>query len=201
MANPGAAKAASAMRTGDIDIVGRKGAVRFAVATLEDWQTLCAVLDDLSAEGVEAEASIVLTAEACARARADATERIRALLDRTIELHFPADPSAHCSAGKLADALSSRQAEGARSLAEALTPWLTRNQAAELQGQIARGRLALWLELSQPEHHGTVCGRLVRASIDIVELCSIDLPDNGSKHPADRERHRRRRHHEKAKEA
>ena len=170
------------MKTADIDAFCRPGSIQFAVATLEGWESLRSVLDDLKAEGVEVEVSVMLTADARARARAcieageAATGTASALLDHAVELRFPgAQQRAYCTAGKLADALSKRQAEGARNLADALTGWLIHHQAVELQSQIGRGRLVLWLELSEPEHRGLVCGRLVRASIDIVELCSIEL--------------------------
>jgi hypothetical protein len=167
------------MKTAEIDAFGRPRAMQFAIATLEGWEILRAVIDDLRAEGVDVCASIMLAAEACARLRssmrADDAAETSVLLADIVELHFPASKQrAYCTAGKLADALSRRQAEGARSLAEALTGWLLHSQAVALEGQIDRGRLVLWLELSEPKHHGIVCGRLVRASIDIVEVCKID---------------------------
>jgi len=184
------------MKTADIDAFCRSGAIQFAVATLDSWESLCAVLNDLKAEGVEVEASVMLTADARARARAcieageAATGAASALLDHAVELRFPGSQQrAYCTAGKLADALSQRQAEGARNLADALTGWLIHTHAIELQSQIDRGRLVVWLELSESEHRGIVCGRFVRASIDIVELCSIDLPQvrTTPKHPVIRE--------------
>lgn len=184
------------MKTVDIDAFCRPGAIQFAIATLDGWESLRAVLDDLKAEGVEVEVAVMLTADARARARAcieaaeAATGAGSALLDHTVELRFPSSQQlAYCTAGKLADALSKRQAEGARNLADALTGWLIHSQAVELQSQIGRGRLVVWLELSEPEHRGIVCGRFVRASIDIVELCAIDLPQvrTTQKHPVVRE--------------
>lgn len=184
------------MKTADIDAFCRPGAIQFAVATLENWEGLSAVLNDLKAEGVEVEVSIMLAADARARARAcieageAGTGAASPLLDHAVELRFPGlQQFAYCTAGKLADALGQRQAEGARNLADALTGWVTHHQAVELQSQIGLGRLVLWFELSAPEHRGIVCGRLVRASIDIVELCSINLPQVPAtlKHPVVRE--------------
>ena len=170
------------MKTADIDAFCRPGAIQFAVATLEGWDSLRAVLDDLKAEGVEVNVSVMLTADARARARAcieagdAATKTASALLDHAVELRFPGSQQhAYCAVGKLADALAQRQDKGTRNLADALTGWLIHHQAIDLQDQIDRGRLVLWLELSEPEHRALVCGRLVRASIHIVELCSIDL--------------------------
>lgn len=180
------------MKTADIDAFCRPGAIQFAVATLDGWESLRAVLDDLKAEGVEVEVAVMLTADARARARAcieagePAAGAGSALLDHTVELRFPSSQQlAYCTAGKLADALSRRRAQGARSLADALTGWLTHHQAVELHNQIGRGRLVLWLELSDAEHRGLICGRLVRASVDIVELCSIQL---SAREPAVRDR-------------
>lgn len=184
------------MKIADIDAFCHPGAIQFAVATLENWESLCAVLRDLKAEGVEVEVSVMLTADARARARASieageaGTGAASALLDHAVELRFPGSQQrAYCTAGKLAGALGQRQAEGARNLADALTGWVTHHQAVELQSQIDRGRLVVWLDLSESEHRGIVCGRFVRASIDIVELCSIDLPQvrTTPKHPVVRE--------------
>ena len=171
------------MKTGDIDAFCRPGAIQFAVATLESWESLCAVLDELKAEGIEVEVSVMLAVEERARIEAgEATAAaVQALLGQGVELHFPGSQlRTYCTSGKLADALGRRQAEGARSLADALTGWLIHAQAVELQRQIDRGRLVAWLELSEPEHRAIVCGRVVPASVDMVGLCSIDLPQNGT---------------------
>lgn len=169
------------MKTGDIDAFCRPGAIQFAVATLEGWESLSAILADLKAEGIEIEVSVMLAAEARARIEAGASTSgaVPALLNPDVELRFPGSQlRTYCTAGKLADALGRRLAEGARSLADALTGWLIHAQAVELQRQIGRGRLVVWLELSEPEHRAIVCGRVVPASIDMVGLCSIDLPQN-----------------------
>jgi hypothetical protein len=167
------------MKTGDIDAFCRPGAMQFAVATLESWESLRAVLDELKTDGIEVEVAVMLAVDA--RARIEAGEAtagaVRALLGHGVELQFPGSRlRTYCTAGKIADALGRRQAEGARSLADALTGWLIHAQAVELQRQIDRGRLVAWLELSGAEHRAIVCGRVVPASIEMVGLCSIDLP-------------------------
>nr|HEU4377987.1 hypothetical protein [Hyphomicrobiaceae bacterium] len=166
------------MKTGDIDAFCRPGAVQFAVATLEGWESLNAILADLKAQGIEVEVSVMLAAEAPARGEAALATAgaVSALLNPDVELRFSGSQlRTYCTAGKLADALGRRQAEGARSLADALTVWLLHAQAVELQRQIGRGRLVAWLEVSEPEQRAIVCGRIVPASIDMVGLCSIDL--------------------------
>ena len=178
------------MTTGDIDAFCRPGAIQFAVATLESWESLCAVLDDLKAEGIEVKVSVMLAVETRAdiEARLANTRALAALLDQGVELRFPGSHlHTYCTAGKLADALGWRQAEGARSLADALTGWLIHAQAVELQRQVGRGKLVAWLELPEPEHRAIVFGRVVPASIDMVGLCSIDPPP--LQHTAIRERH------------
>ncbi|MET0652861.1 MAG: hypothetical protein ABWY63_10105 [Hyphomicrobiaceae bacterium] len=167
------------MTTGDIDAFCRPGAIQFAVATLESWESLRAVLDDLKTEGIEVEVAVMLAVEARARIEAGdaAAGAVPALLGQGVELQFPGSQlRTYCTAGKIADALGRRRAEGARSLADAFTGWLIHAQAVEMQRQISRGRLVAWLELSEPEQRAIVCGRVVAASIDMVGLCSIDMP-------------------------
>jgi hypothetical protein len=167
------------MKTGDIDAFCRPGAIQFAVATLEGWGSLIAILEDFKAEGIEVKISVMLAAEgrASSEGGSSAMGGVPAGLVPDVELQFPGSRlRICCTSGRLADALARRQAEGARSLADALTGWLIHAQAVELQRQIGRGRLVAWLELSEPEHRSIVCGRVVPASLEMVGLCSIDLP-------------------------
>src|SRR6186997_1537548 len=98
------------MTTGDIDAFCRPGAIQFAVATLESWESLCAVLDDLKAEGVEVKVSVMLAVETRAdiEARLATTRALAALLDQGVELRFSGSP---------AHLLHRRQARGCARLA------------------------------------------------------------------------------------
>jgi hypothetical protein len=62
---------------------------------------------------------------------------------------------------------------GAVSLANALRVWLSSEQARELASHVDKGHVVLWLELRTSEEFGDLCGRLVQASLHLIELCNI----------------------------
>jgi hypothetical protein len=98
------------------------------------------------------------------------------LVQNMAELRFAAlRESVHCTAGRLADALAKRSADGVHDLANALRGWMSSEQAREVQWHVERGHIVLWLEPPTSDDVDTACARLVRASPHLVELCNVDF--------------------------
>jgi len=76
------------------------------------------------------------------------------------------------TAGGLAHELAARCARGVHRLAGALSPWVGREHADELQRHIEKGKLVLRFELAQPQDLGAVCGRLIQTSPHVVGMCN-----------------------------
>jgi hypothetical protein len=141
------------------------------VAVFDDWETLHAVLVDMETD--KAAQSVTLL-----HARREVPPRVLAssLLKKKTELPFEqSQQHIACTEGQLAEALSTRLARGARTLAGALCDWLGSNQAKQLESHLERGHLLLCVELRNSDDFSVVCGRLVQASPHIVELCNINL--------------------------
>lgn len=77
--------------------------------------------------------------------------------------------------GVLAGALARAFAQGARSLAIALRPWMSARQAADLQNHIEHGRILLWVQPVDSEEFGCLCAHLVRSSTHVVDVCEVPL--------------------------
>jgi hypothetical protein len=77
--------------------------------------------------------------------------------------------------GVLAGALTRAFAQGARSLAMALRPWMSAGQAADLQSHIERGRVLLWVQPVDSEEFSCLCAHLVRSSPHVVDVCEVPL--------------------------
>ena len=149
---------------------------QFAVAAFDSWADVYLALDALKAHGLELAAASVLAARESQQASAPGNAEIAAEQDRPVkfDLEFcrlPFDSPLHCTAGPLAAALEQRRAEGAATLGDAFAAWLTPNLADDLERQIAAGRILLWFEITEPEHHSIVCGELVRATPHIILIC------------------------------
>jgi hypothetical protein len=144
---------------------------QFVVAVFDDWDTLHSVL--LEMESDSAAQPVVLL-----HARMDVTAKVStsSLLKQMTELRFER-PQQHvaCSDSQLAEALSTRIAGGARTLADALGDWLGSHQASQLESHLERGHLVLCVELRTSDDFSVTCGRLVQASPHVVELCNINL--------------------------
>jgi len=142
-----------------------------AVAVFDNWDSLQAVLMEM--ECFKATKSIALL-----HGRTDVPAQMSAsrLLTETVELRFERSrqPIA-CTAGPVLEALSARVARGARTLADAFNGWLGSNQAKQVESHLDRGHLILCIELRTSDDFSGVCGRLVKASPHIVELCEIDF--------------------------
>src|SRR5262245_55600289 len=144
---------------------------QFVVAVFDNWDTLHAVL-------VEMESDKAAQPMALLHACNDVPAQMPALsvLNQMTELHFERSRQHFaCTEGQLAEALSARRAEGARTLAEALYDWLGPNPAKQIESHLERGHLVLCVELRTPDDLSVICGRLVQASPHMVELCNIDL--------------------------
>jgi hypothetical protein len=77
--------------------------------------------------------------------------------------------------GALAAALARAFAQGARSLAMALRPWMSARQATDLQIHIERGRILLWVEPIDSDEFDCLCAHLVRSSPHVVDVCEVPL--------------------------
>jgi hypothetical protein len=150
-------------------IEAEKHGAQFVVAIFDDWEALHAVLVDL-------EARATLRSGAVLHARTDIPPHVSTLglLKEMAQLHFVRSRQhIACTVGRLSQELSDRLAKGARSLAEALHCCLSSEQAGQLESHIERGHLVLCVQLHTPEDFSVICGRLVRASPHMVELCNI----------------------------
>lgn len=81
--------------------------------------------------------------------------------------------------GALAAALAREFAQGARSLAMALRPWMSARQATDLQIHIEHGRILLWVQPVNSDEFDCLCAHLVRSSSHVVHVCEIPL-DHGA---------------------
>ena len=109
-------------------------------------------------------------------AQSAASELISFFLAETTELpYLTAKQNVRCTVGGLAHELAARWARGVHRLAGALSAWVGREHADELQRHIEKGRLVLWFELAQPQDLGIVCGRLVQTSPHVVGMCNTVL--------------------------
>jgi hypothetical protein len=77
--------------------------------------------------------------------------------------------------GALAAALAREFAQGARSLATALRPWLSARQATDLQTHIEHGRILLWVQPIDSDEFDCLCAHLVRSSSHVVHVCEKPL--------------------------
>jgi hypothetical protein len=140
----------------------------------DDWQALESALASMPAQTVRSNAVLHGRRDIAASAIGSR------LLTEVIELDFAASGQRiWCTRGDVAEELAGRLAKGARSLADALGSALGSDQAWQLQTHIDRGRLVLWLQLAASDDFGALCGRLVRESPHIVELCNIGPETRG----------------------
>ena len=150
------------------NFVPKRNAVQCVLAVFDDWEALQAVLVDM-----EADATMRLGAVLHAREEVPPCAATLSMLKEMAQLHFGPRQRIACTVGQLARELSSREARGARNLAEALHGWLSAEQAGQLESHLERGHLVLCVELRTPEDFSVLCGRLVHASPHMVELCNI----------------------------
>jgi len=141
------------------------------VAVFDDWDTLHSVLVDMESHSAVQPVALL-------HARMDVPAKVSAssLLKQMTELRFERSPQ-HivCTVGQLAETLSARSAGGAQTLADALGDWLGSHQARQLESHLERGHLVLCVELRTADDFSVTCGRLVRASPHMVELCNINF--------------------------
>jgi hypothetical protein len=143
--------------------------VQLAVAVFDDWDSLEAAL-------IELEISPALRPTTVMHARSDIPSQLLGLglLKQVTELRFGRSRQRiSCSAGHVAQELSARLSRGAASLADALHDWLGTDRAGRVENHVERGHLVLCVELHTSDDFSVVCGRLVRASPHMVELCNI----------------------------
>jgi hypothetical protein len=82
--------------------------------------------------------------------------------------------------GVLVGAQARAFAQGARSLAMALRPWLSARQAADLQIHIERGRVLLWVQPADSEKFSCLCAHLVRSSPHVVFVGEDPIDPDGA---------------------
>ena len=149
---------------------------QFAVAAFDSWAAVYQALEALKAQGIELAGATVLATQDAGTAdvagdadNAEAPTLPEGLCAELCRLSF--EKPLQCTMGPLATALERRRDEGAVTLADAFAPWLAPDLANDLERQIACGRVLLWFEITEPEHHSIVCGELVRATPHIILLC------------------------------
>jgi hypothetical protein len=157
------------------EIPQRAGA-QFAVAVFDNWDALHATLFGLEAESPTRTGGIL-------HARTDVPVQVAGLrfLRQMTKINFAhSRQELACTVGRLAEELSARLAQGARSLGDALDRSLNSGHARQLESHIDRGHLVLWVELHSSDEFSEVCGRLVQASPHMVSLCDINASCNGA---------------------
>jgi hypothetical protein len=147
---------------------------RFVIAVFDEWDGLHAAIEDLNLHGIAPRGAVLFArGDNPDRAQYASRELISCFLAETTELPFlSAKQNVRCTAGALAHELVARWQRGVRRLAAALSAWVGREHADELQRHIEKGRLVLWFELVQPQDLGVVCGRLVQTSPHVVGMCN-----------------------------
>ena len=153
---------------------------QFAVAAFDSWAAVYQALEALKAHGIELAGATVLATQdpGAARVASDVQNAEAATLPEGFCValcRLPFDPPLQCTPGPLASALERRRDEGAATLADAFAPWLAPHLASDLERQIASGRILLWFEITEPEHHSIVCGELVGATPHIILLCDARI--------------------------
>ena len=144
---------------------------QFVVAVFDDWETLHAVLVEMETDKATGPVTLLH-----GRREVPANVAASSLLKKMKELPFEQSRQhVACTDGQLAEALSTRLARGARTLAGALDDWLGSNQAKQLESHLERGHLLLCVELRTPDDFSIICGRLVQASPHMVGLCNINF--------------------------
>src|SRR5262249_6679810 len=147
---------------------------QFAVAVFDNWDALHATLIGLEAESPMRTGGVM-------HARNDVPAQAAGLrfLNQMTNINFARSRQQLArTVGRLADELSARLAQGARSLGDALDRSLNSDQARQLESHIDRGHLVLWVELHSSDEFSEVCGRLVQASPYMVSLCGINPSRN-----------------------
>jgi hypothetical protein len=140
------------------------------IAVFDDWESLQAVLKELADEKTRGGTTVLFSP---ARAGPPVTASPQPL-NEAVELHFvTARQRICCTTGEVAEALGKSLAGGARSLGDALCRWLHADQAWLLESHVEKGRFILWLQPSTSDQFGKLCGRLVKASRHLVELCNL----------------------------
>ena len=147
---------------------------RFVIAVFDGWDGLHAAIEDLNLHGIAPRGAVLFARDDSPdRAQSSSPELISFFLTETTQLPFlSAKQNVRCTAGGLAHELAARWARGVHRLAGALSAWVGREHADELQRHIEKGRLVLWFELAQPQDLGIVCGRLVQTSPHVVGMCN-----------------------------
>jgi hypothetical protein len=142
---------------------------QFIVAVFDDWDTLHALLANMENDKAAQPAALLH-----GRREVPPNVSTSSLLNQMRELRFEQSRQhIACTEGQLAEALSARLAEGARTLADALCDWLGSSQAKQIESHLERGHLVLCVELLTSDDFSVVCGRLAQASPHMVELCNI----------------------------
>jgi hypothetical protein len=147
----------------------QKTGTQFAVAVFDNWDALNATLIGLEAESPMRTGGVL-------HARTDVPAQATGLrfLRQMTKIRFAySRQELACTVGRLAEELSARLAQGARSLGDALDRSLNSGNARQLESHIDRGHLVLWVELHSSDEFSEVCGRLVQASPHMVSLCGI----------------------------
>ena len=156
--------------------IPQRTGVQFAVAVFDNWDALHATLIGLEGESPLRTGGVL-------HSRSDVPLQAGGLrfLKQMTKINFAhSRQQLSCTVGRLADELSARLAQGARSLWDALDRSLNSDHARQLESHIDRGHLVLWVELHSSDEFAEVCGRLVQASPHMVSLCGINSSRNGA---------------------
>jgi hypothetical protein len=133
----------------DSPLIDQPGTFRFAVATFDTGNELRDALQSLRQEGLRDDAFNCLGLEEMI-----AASSLLAVSPATARrtLRFPGQfRPISCTAGPLADRLSERLRAEAPTLKAALGEWLIPRHAEQIQDDVDRGRIVLWVQLLNSE--------------------------------------------------
>jgi hypothetical protein len=147
-------------------LIDRPSTLRFAVATFDTGNELRDALQSLRQEGIRDDAFNCLCleemmADAALLAVSPAAAR------RTLKFRDQLRPIS-CTAGPLADRLSARLRAEAPTLKAALGEWLIPRHAEQIQGDVDRGRIVLWVQLLNSEDEPRAYRSLLARSLTSV---------------------------------
>ena len=93
------------------------------------------------------------------------------------ELPFPGNAAQiACSGGPIAERLSARLAVGAPSLQIAIAAWLIPRHAAQLQRSVEKGKIVVWVEITDPDDERRAYRALLGAGSDSVGVHDLVGP-------------------------
>ena len=148
--------------------------IRFAVGIFNHWQQLSDALQDLRLRGVVLDSFNCLALETVFDGK---TILAPSLQPVAIEkLVFSPDLGVICcTSGPLAACLRERIDAGAISLADALGFWLLPRQAAYFQQSVEKGKILLWLEITDDDYERRACQGLLASSSNSVGVQDLSL--------------------------